>query len=87
MSVDLPYNLKAGVRVNGNIRGYKLERERPSGSVSYTHLDVYKRQPVDHRFKKKEVKGVSAKVITAAMLGGDLYPATAIGINLPNRCV
>ena len=40
--------------------------------------------PVDHRFKKKEVKGVSAKVITAAMLGGDLYPATAIGINLPN---
>lgn len=40
--------------------------------------------PVDHRFKKEKVKGVSAKVITAAMLGGDLYPATAIGINLPN---
>lgn len=40
--------------------------------------------PVDARFKKPEVKGVSAKVITAAMLGGDLYPATAIGINLPN---
>lgn len=40
--------------------------------------------PVDSRFKKKEVKGVSAKVITAAMLAGDLYPATAIGINLPN---
>lgn len=40
--------------------------------------------PVDKRFKKAEVKGVSAKVITAAMLGGDLYPATAIGINLPN---
>ena len=40
--------------------------------------------PVDQRFKKKKVKGVSAKVITAAMLGGDLYPATAIGINLPN---
>ena len=40
--------------------------------------------PVDKRFKKEEVKGVSAKVITAAMLGGDLYPATAIGINLPN---
>ncbi len=33
VSVDLPYNLKAGVRVNGNIRGYKLERERPSGSL------------------------------------------------------
>ena len=40
--------------------------------------------PVDPRFKKKEVKGVSAKVITAAMLGGDCYPSTPIGINLPN---
>lgn len=40
--------------------------------------------PVDNQFKKDEVKGVSAKVITAAILAGDLYPATAIGINLPN---
>lgn len=40
--------------------------------------------PVDTRFKKEQVKGVSAKVITAAMLAGDLYPSTAIGINLPN---
>ena len=40
--------------------------------------------PVDERFKKKECKGVSAKVISAAMLGGDLYPSSAIGINLPN---
>ncbi len=40
--------------------------------------------PVDGQFKKEEVKGVSAKVITAAILAGDLYPATAIGINLPN---
>lgn len=40
--------------------------------------------PVDDRFKKKEVKGVSAKVITLAQLGGDCYPATPIGINLPN---
>ncbi len=40
--------------------------------------------PVDPRFKKKECKGVSAKVIVAAMLGGDLYPSSAIGINLPN---
>ncbi len=40
--------------------------------------------PVDARFKKSEVRGVSAKVITAAILGGDLYPSTAIGINLPN---
>lgn len=40
--------------------------------------------PVRDEFKKKEVKGVSAKVITAAILTGDLYPSTAIGINLPN---
>lgn len=40
--------------------------------------------PIDPQFRKKEVKGVSAKVITAAMLGGDCYPATPIGINLPN---
>lgn len=40
--------------------------------------------PVDKQFKKDEVKGVSAKVITAAILAGDLYPAMAIGINLPN---
>ncbi|MGN1376694.1 MAG: dihydrofolate reductase [Prevotella sp.] len=40
--------------------------------------------PIDPRFKKKTVKGVSAKVICAAMLGGGEYPATAIGINLPN---
>ena len=39
--------------------------------------------PVDGQFKKEKVKGVSAKVITAAILAGDLYPATAIGINLP----
>ena len=40
--------------------------------------------PIDDKFKKEEVKGVSAKVITAAILGGDCYPATPIGINLPN---
>ena len=40
--------------------------------------------PVDKKFKKEEVKGVSAKVITGAIIAGDLYPATAIGINLPN---
>lgn len=40
--------------------------------------------PIDPRFKKKNVKGVSAKVITAAILAGDCYPSTPIGINLPN---
>ncbi|MCH5246411.1 MAG: dihydrofolate reductase [Muribaculaceae bacterium] len=42
------------------------------------------RSPVDPRFRKPVVKGVSAKVITAAILAGDSYPATPIGINLPN---
>jgi len=40
--------------------------------------------PVDPRFKKKQIKGISAKVITIATLGGDCYPSTPIGINLPN---
>lgn len=40
--------------------------------------------PVDDRFRKKEVKGVTAKVITVAALGGDCFPTTPIGINLPN---
>ena len=40
--------------------------------------------PVDPRFKKTEVKGVTAKVIDAVCLGGDAYPSTPIGINLPN---
>ncbi|WP_108822829.1 dihydrofolate reductase [Dysgonomonas sp. Marseille-P4361] len=42
------------------------------------------RSPIDKKFRKEEVKGVSAKVITVAQLGGDCYPATPIGINLPN---
>ncbi len=40
--------------------------------------------PVDERFKKKQCKGVTARVVQAAILGGDLYPTSAIGINLPN---
>ncbi len=40
--------------------------------------------PVDKRFRKREVRGVSARVVNATILGGDLYPSSAIGINLPN---
>jgi dipeptidyl-peptidase-3 len=40
--------------------------------------------PVDSRFKRKDCRGVTARVVQAAMLGGDLYPSSAIGINLPN---
>lgn len=51
-----------------------------SGNAEYFERN----SPVDDRFKKDEVKGVSAKVITAAILAGDSYPSTPIGINLPN---
>ena len=68
------------------------------GIVEYKDLDATRRtrlisenaqwfedhSPVDPRFRKPEVKGVTANVICAAMLGGDEYPASAIGINLPN---
>jgi dipeptidyl-peptidase-3 len=67
-------------------------------TVNFKNIDATKRtqiisdnaqwfednSPTDTLFKKKEVKGVSAKVITVAMLGGDCYPSTPIGINLPN---
>lgn len=66
--------------------------------VNYKNLEATKRteilsdnaqwfedhSPVDQRFKKSKVKGVSAKVINVAILAGDCYPATPIGINLPN---
>ncbi|HOV84221.1 MAG TPA: dihydrofolate reductase [Paludibacteraceae bacterium] len=66
--------------------------------VDYKNLEATKRteiisknaqwfedhSPIDTRFKKENVKGISAKVVTAAMLGGDCYPSTPIGINLPN---
>lgn len=54
--------------------------EKISGNAQYFEDN----SPVDKRFKKPKVKGVSAKVINAAMLAGDAFPSTAIGINLPN---
>ena len=68
------------------------------GIVEYKDMEATKRtrlisdnaqwfedhSPVDERFKKSEVKGVTANVVCAAMLGGGEYPSTAIGINLPN---
>ena len=61
-----------------------LEATKRTETISSNAQWFEDNSPVDRRFKKEEVKGVSAKVITAAILGGDLYPATAIGINLPN---
>ena len=61
-----------------------LEATKRTEAISKNAQWFEDHSPVDARFKKEKVKGVSAKVITAAMLGGDLYPSTAIGINLPN---
>ncbi|WP_291528748.1 dipeptidyl-peptidase 3 family protein [Bacteroides sp. UBA939] len=61
-----------------------LEATRRTEVISNNAQWFEDHSPVDKQFKKEEVKGVSAKVITAAILAGDLYPATAIGINLPN---
>ena len=55
-----------------------------TGAISSNAQWFEDHSPVDPKFRKPEVKGVSAKAITAAMLGGDAFPSTAIGINLPN---
>lgn len=61
-----------------------MEATRRTETIS-AHAQWFEdHSPVAPRFKKPHVKGVSAKVICAAMLGGDEYPSTAIGINLPN---
>lgn len=83
------------IEVYGDPLGLKGSWE---GIVEYKDLEATKRtqtisqnaqwfedhSPVDPRFRKPVVKGVTANVICAAMLGGDEYPSTAIGINLPN---
>ena len=61
-----------------------MEATRRTGTIS-AHAQWFEdHSPVDPRFRKPQVKGVTAHVICAAMLGGDEYPASAIGINLPN---
>ena len=61
-----------------------LEATKRTETISSNAQWFEDNSPVDSRFKKEKVKGVTAKVITAAILAGDLYPSTAIGINLPN---
>ena len=61
-----------------------IEASRRTETISNNAQWFEDNSPVDDRFKKKEVKGVSAKVITIACLGGDCFPASPIGINLPN---
>lgn len=61
-----------------------LEATRRTQTVSRNAQWFEDHSPVDDRFKKKQVKGVTSNVVCAAMLGGDEYPSSAIGINLPN---
>lgn len=77
-----PLGMKASWESIVNFKN--LEATRRTETISRHAQWFEDHSPVDPRFKKEEVKGVSAKVITAAILSGDLYPASAIGINLPN---
>lgn len=61
-----------------------LEATRRTKTISSNAQWFEDHSPVDKRFRKKVVKGITANVVCAAMLGGDEYPASAIGINLPN---
>ena len=77
-----PLGLKASWESIVNFKDMEATRRTETISAHAQWFEDH--SPVDARFRKERVKGVSAKVITAAMLGGDLYPSTAIGINLPN---
>lgn len=74
--------LKASWESTVNFRNEEATRRTPTISENAQWFEDH--SPVDQRFKKERVKGVSAKVITVTMLGGDCYPSTPIGINLPN---
>ena len=77
-----PLGMKASWESIVNFKN--LEASERTHTISDNAQWFEDNSPVDSRFKKDKVKGVSAKVITAAMLAGDCYPSTPIGINLPN---
>ena len=77
-----PLGMKASWESNVNFKD--LEATKRVSVISDNAQWFEDNSPTDPRFKKDEVKGVTAKVITTAMLGGDCYPDTPIGINLPN---
>ena len=77
-----PLGMKASWESLVNFKN--LEATKRTEIISANAQWFENNSPVDSRFKKEKVKGVSAKVITAAMLGGDCYPSTPIGVNLPN---
>lgn len=77
-----PLGLKASWE--GYVNYCDREATRRTQTLSSNAQWFEDNSPVDERFKKKCCRGVSARVVIAAMLGGDLYPSSAIGINLPN---
>ena len=79
---DDPLGMKA--TWEGLVEYIDLEATKRTQTISRHAQWFEDHSPVDPRFRKKQVKGVSANVICAAMLGGGEYPSTAIGINLPN---
>lgn len=77
-----PLGLKASWEGYVNYTDHQATRRAQALSRNAQWFEDH--SPVDARFKKPQCRGVSAKVINAAILGGDLYPSSAIGINLPN---
>lgn len=77
-----PLGMKASWEASINFKNIKASARTETISANAQWFED--NSPVDPRFKKETVKGVTAKVITVAMLGGDCYPSTPIGINLPN---
>ncbi len=77
-----PLGLKASWEGYVNYTDHQATRRAQALSRNAQWFEDH--SPVDDRFKKPLCRGVSAKVINAAILGGDLYPSSAIGINLPN---
>ena len=77
-----PLGMKASWEAVINFKN--IEATKRTEIISENAQWFEKNSPIDEQFKKAEVKGVSAKVITAALLGGDCYPTAPIGINLPN---
>ena len=77
-----PLGRKGAWEANVNIKDHKASERSEILSANAQWFED--NSPVDPRFRKSEVKGVSAKVINVACISGDAYPATPIGINLPN---
>lgn len=77
-----PIGIKASYESIVNFKDIKASRRSELLAENSQWFEDH--SPVDKRFKKEKVKGVSSKVITAAILAGDCYPSTPIGINLPN---